>query len=147
MAAIREWYGGYNIIYNWFEKRFGYAELENYWHYLAEEVYKPLLTEKFQEGPQAIADYFHEIIEEDEGKVETIVDENSVTVDIKECPDYIWQHFYSDMPYGIADNNEHYYKSYEVIYGDVAKFAGYKFEMLRFSTEGKLKFKFTKKEE
>ena len=103
MAAIREWYGGYNIIYNWFERKYGYEELKTYWHYLAEEVYKPLLKDTFEAGPQAIADYFHDIIESDEGKVETAVDGNSVTVEILECPDYIWQHHFSDMPYGIAD--------------------------------------------
>jgi hypothetical protein len=146
MAAIREWYGGYNIIYNWFEKNYGYDGLEKYWHYLAKEVYKPLLSEKFQEGPQSIADYFHEIIEEDDGTVKTDVEGNSVTIDIVECPDYIWQHHFSDMPYGIADNNQHYYRSYETIYGDIAEMTGYSFELLRFSTEGKLKFKFSKKE-
>ncbi len=146
MAAIREWYGGYNIIYNWFERKYGYEELKTYWHYLAEEVYKPLLKDTFEAGPQAIADYFHDIIESDEGKVETAVDGNSVTVEILECPDYIWQHHFSDMPYGIADKNEHYYRSYEVIYGDAATFFGYGFELLRFSTVGKLKFRFTRKE-
>ena len=146
MAAIREWYGGYNIIYNWFEKNYGYDALQEYWHYLAKEVYQPLLTETFEKGPEAIAKYFHEIIEEDEGTVETEVTGNSVTVEIKECPDYIWQHYFSDMPFGIADSNEHYYRSYEVIYGDIAEMTGYQFEMLQFSTVGKLKFSFTKKE-
>ena len=32
MAAIREWYSGYSIIYNWFEDNYGKQELEDYWH-------------------------------------------------------------------------------------------------------------------
>jgi len=145
MAAIREWYGGYNIIYNWFKRNYGVEELQNYWHYLADEVYKPMLTDRFKKGTQDIADYFHEIIEADEGKVETEVTDNEVTIDIKECPDYIWQHYYADMPCGIADDNKEYYKSYITIYGDVADAAGYDFEELKFSTDGKLKFRFKKR--
>ena len=41
---------------------------------------------------------------------------------------------------------ENYYQSYEIIYGDVAEMAGYEFEMLRFDTEGKLKFRFSRQE-
>lgn len=143
MAPIREWYGGYSIIYRWFEDKFGYEELENYWHYVAKEVYTEL-AEKFKNGgTSCIADYFKEIIEEDEGTAEITVSDDSVTVDIKECPDYIWQTYYDQ---GFSMPRDNYYKSYEIIYGDVAKMSGYDFEMLRFDTTGKLKFRFTKQE-
>lgn len=143
MAPIREWYGGYSIIYRWFEDRFGYEELENYWHYVAKEVYAEL-AEKFKSGGvNYIAEYFREIIEEDEGKAEITVEGGSVTIDIQECPDYIWQTYYDQ---GFSMPRDNYYKSYEIIYGDVAKMSGYDFEMLRFDTTGKLKFRFTKQE-
>ncbi len=144
MAAIREWYGGYSMIYRWFEDNFGEEALEEYWHYIAREVYTPL-ADKFREGgPAYIAAYFPEIILEDEGKLIVESDKDSVTVEILECPDYIWQTYYDQ---GFSMPRDNYYRSYEVIYGDVAKMAGYDFEMLKFDTQGRLKFRFTRKEE
>lgn len=144
MAAIREWYGGYAIIYRWFEDNFGEEGLEEYWHYIAKEVYAPL-AEKFRTGGLAsIAAYFPEIILEDEGSVCVTANKDSVTVEILECPDYIWQTYY-DQGYSMPRDN--YYRSYEIIYGDVAKMAGYGFEMLKFDTQGRLKFRFTKEQE
>lgn len=143
MAAIREWYGGYSIIYRWFEDKFGYKELENYWHFIAREVYKDLAKEFKAGGPSYICDYFTDIITADEGKLTVKADENSAVIDILECPDYIWQQHY-DQGYSMPRDN--YYKSYEIIYGDVAAMAGYRFEMLRFDTKGRLKFRFTRQE-
>jgi hypothetical protein len=144
MAAIREWYSGYSIIYRWFENKFGEDDLYEYWHYIAREVYQEL-AEKFREGgPTYIVSYFTEIILEDEGKLTVTADKDSVTVEILECPDHIWQTYY-DQGYSIPNDN--YYKSYEVIYGDVAEMAGYDFEMLKFDTQGRLKFRFSRREE
>lgn len=139
MAAIREWYGGYAIIYRWFEDHFGYEGLEKYWHYIAREVYSEL-ADKFREGGLPyVANYFKEIIEEDEGKAEITLGEHNVTVDIEECPDHIWQKHYDQ---GYSMPRENYYRSYEVIYGDVAKMAGMGFRLLRYDPEGRLKFEF-----
>lgn len=143
MAAIREWYGGYSIIYRWFENRFGEDALYEYWHYVAKEVY-PELAQKFRDGgPAFIASYFTDIILEDEGKLCVEADKNSVTVKILECPDHIWQTHY-DQGYSMPNSN--YYRSYEVIYADVAKMAGYDFELLEYDTQGRLKFRFTRQE-
>lgn len=141
MAAIREWYGGYSIIYRWFEDNFGYEGLVKYWHYIAKEVYSDL-ADKFREGGlPCVAEYFREIIEEDEGRAEIALTENSVTVDIQECPDHIWQKHYDQ---GYSMPRENYYRSYETIYGDVARMAGMGFKLLRYDTEGRLKFEFTR---
>ncbi len=144
MAAIREWYGGYAIIYRWFEDRFGYEELENYWHFVAKEVYGDLAGEFRKRGPSYICTYFTDIITTDEGKLTVEADEKSATIEIHACPDYIWQKYYDQ---GYSMPGENYYKSYEIIYGDVARMAGYQFEMLRFDTKGKLKFRFIRQEE
>ena len=94
MAAIREWYGGYAIIYRWFEDRFGYEELENYWHFVAKEVYGDLAGEFRKRGPSYICTYFTDIITTDEGKLTVEADEKSATIEIHACPDYIWQKYY-----------------------------------------------------
>lgn len=141
MAAIREWYSGYSIIYNWFEDNYGKQELEDYWHYIAKEVYAGL-AEKFKQGGLPyIRDYFKEIIEEDEGKVRFEEGENSLIVEVLEMPDHIWQEKYLEIG-GMP--RENYYRSYETIYGDVAKMAGIGFELLKYDPDGKLMFKFTK---
>ena len=141
MAAIREWYSGYSIIYNWFEDNYGKQELEDYWHYIAKEVYADL-AEKFKQGGLPyIRDYFKEIIEEDEGKVRFEEGENSLIVEVLEMPDHIWQEKYLEIG-GMP--RENYYRSYETIYGDVAKMAGIGFELLKYDPDGKLTFKFTK---
>ena len=121
MAAIREWYGGYAIIYRWFEDNFGEEGLEEYWHYIAKEVYAPL-AEKFRTGGLAsIAAYFPEIILEDEGSVCVTANKDSVTVEILECPDYIWQTYYDQ---GYSMPRDHYHRSYELISVDVVQLAG-----------------------
>jgi hypothetical protein len=140
MAAIREWYSGYSIIYNWFEDHYGEQELYKYWKYIAKEIYSDLAEEFKTKGLPFIRDYFKEIIEEDLGSVTFEQDANSLTVDVIEMPDHIWQKEYLEIGGMPRDN---YYRSYEVIYGEVAKMAGLEFELLRFDTEGKLKFKFT----
>lgn len=141
MAAIREWYGGYSILYRWFEDHFGYEGLEKYWHYIAKEVYADL-AEKFRQGGFAyIAEYFREIINEDEGKVDIVLGEDEVIIDILECPDYIWQRYYDQ---GYSMPRENYYRSYEVIYGDVAEMAGMRFRLMRYDKDGRLKFSFSK---
>ncbi len=144
MAAIREWYGGYSIIYRWFEDNFGYEGLVRYWHHIAEHVYADLADKFRQGGLPYIAGYFREIIEEDEGSVDIALNEDSVTIDILECPDHIWQKHYDQ---GFSMPRENYYRSYEVIYGDVAKMAGLGFELLRYDKDGKLKFAFKKAQE
>ncbi|MPN46745.1 hypothetical protein SDC9_194343 [bioreactor metagenome] len=78
MAAIREWYGGYSIIYRWFEKKFGEDALYEYWHYIAGEVYSELAKKFSDGGPAFIASYFAEIILEDEGKMVVEADKDSV---------------------------------------------------------------------
>lgn len=143
MAAIREWYGGYSIIYRWFEDNYGYPELVRYWHYIAREIYAPL-AEKFRSGgPAYIQRYFEEIIREDEGEVECTIDGGGATVEILNCPDRIWQKHYDQ---GFSMPRDNYYRSYEVIYGDVAQMAGYDFELLRYDPEGRLKFRFARRE-
>ena len=122
MAAIREWYGGYSMIYRWFEDKFGYEELVKYWHFIAKEVYGNLAGEFRRGGLPCVADYFREIIEEDEGTVDITLGEDSVVIDIQECPDHIWQKHY-DQGYSMA--RENYYRSYEVIYGDVGRDGGH----------------------
>ncbi|MEG1524798.1 MAG: hypothetical protein RRZ24_06160 [Clostridia bacterium] len=142
MAAIREWYGGYSIIYRWFEDNFGYEGLVDYWHYIAKEVYSELAEEFRRGGLPYIRNYFQEIIEADEGRVQFEQTEGALAVDILESPDYIWQMHYDQ---GYSMPRDHYYKSYETIYGDVAAMAGMGFEMLRYDKDGKLKFQFTKR--
>ena len=56
-------------------------------------------------------------------------------------PDHIWQEKYLEIG-GMP--RENYYRSYETIYGDVAKMAGIGFELLKYDPDGKLMFKFTK---
>lgn len=142
MAAIREWYSGYSIIYNWFEDNYGEQELEDYWHYIAKEVYTGLAEEFKKGGLLYIRNYFKEIIEEDNGSVQFEEAENTIVVEILEAPDYIWQKEYIEIGGMPRDN---YYRSYEVIYGDVAKMADMEFKLLKYDTEGRLKFMFADK--
>lgn len=144
MAAIREWYGLYGIIYNWFEDQYGYGALEEYWRYIAETVYPEVAADFREMGFPYIAEYFAGIMEADEGKATISVAENAVTIDIQECPDAIWQKFHDN---GYFMPRDHYYKSYEVIYGTVARMAGLRFEMLRYDPHGRLKFAFTREVE
>ena len=143
MAAIREWYSGYSIIYNWFEDRYGAEALEEYWHYIAKEVYADLADQFRQGGLPYIRSYFQEIIEEDQGKVRFEEEGGSLTVEILECPDYIWQKAYLEIG-GMP--RENYYRSYETIYGDVAKMAGMDFALLKYDKDGRLKFRFAERE-
>ena len=143
MAAIREWYSGYSIIYNWFEDNYGKQALEEYWHYIAKAVYTGLAKQFREGGLPYIRDYFREIIEEDEGKVRFEEDGNKLTVEVLEMPDHIWQKEYLEIG-GMP--RENYSRSYEVIYGDVAAMAELGFELLKYDADGRLKFQFTKED-
>jgi hypothetical protein len=141
MAPIREWYGLYSIMYNWIEDKYGYNDLVDYWKYIAGEIYTDVAENFKQGGFPYICDYFKKIIEIDEGVVEFELADNHITIDIKESPDYKWQKFFDA---GFSMPRDHYFRVYEVIYGEVAKKAGLKFEMLRYDPTGKLKFAFYK---
>lgn len=141
MSAIREWYGLYNIMYNWIEENYGYKDLEDYWKYVADEVYSDLAESFKEKGLTYIRDYFKKIIEVDEGVVNFDLIEDKIVVDIIESPDYKWQKFFYNSKFLPGPN---YFKSYDVIYGEVAKKAGFRYELLRYDPCGNLKFSFTK---
>ena len=88
MAPIKEWFGAYNVIYNWFERNYGYSALEEYWKYIAQNCFEEVV-EKFKNGGlNAIKDYYEHTFGLDEGECGTCLENGSLTIEVVKCPDY-----------------------------------------------------------
>jgi len=117
MAAIKEWFGLYNIIYDWFEKNYGYQKLEEYWKYIARSCYSSLAAEFRDKGPEYVRDYFETIFEKDGGQAIGTVRKGRVTVEVLESPDVRWLKAFDNPAFKIVP---YYFNHYEVIFGEIA---------------------------
>lgn len=139
MAAIKEWFGLYNIMYDWIEKRFGYNELEGYWKFIAISCYADLAKKFKEKGPDYISDYFKNYFLSDEGKVKVTVDKGAIVMEVIESPDIKWMQAFDNPNFKTVP---YYFNHYEVIFGEIAKMAGIEFEMLEKRDNGKCKWVF-----
>jgi hypothetical protein len=141
MAAIKEWFGLYNIMYDWFEKNYGYQELEEYWRFVARTCYTKLAAEFKEKGPGYVKDYYEMIFAEDGGKAVGTVCKDEVTIEVLESPDIKWMKAFDNPAFKPVP---YYFNHYEVIFGEIAQMAGLDFKMLSIRKNGKCKWTFSK---
>ena len=142
MAAIKEWFGLYNIMYDWFEKKYGYQELEEYWSYIARSCYADLAVKFREKGPEYIRDYYESIFLADGGKAKGVVHGNEVVVEVLESPDIKWMQAFDNPNFKTVP---YYFNHYEVIFREIAKMAGIEFDMLENREDGKCRWAFRNK--
>lgn len=142
MAAIREWFGLYNIIYDWFERNCGYPELEEYWRNIARNCYADLAVRFREKGPDYVKEYFEGIFQEDGGQAASVVGGDDVTIEVLESPDVKWMQAFDNPHFKTVP---YYFNHYEIIFGEIARMAGLEFEMLKKGEDGLCKWRFCRK--
>lgn len=107
MAAIKEWFGGFNVIFNWIEKQFGHAALEAYWRHIAATCYTDVIAQFKRAGLEGVQDYFEDIFKKDGGLIETTRQPRSLTIKIVQCPAFMF----------MRNSPNHYFAPIKIIAG------------------------------
>lgn len=133
MAPIKEWFGLYNVIFNWFEEKYGGKALEEYWRHIASSCYGEVEEDFREKGLKQIRDYFNAVFERDSGEYLSELKEDRLIYRVVKCPDYDFMNS-SENPYfhPIKD----YCRHHEVINSVLAEKAGYSFRMTGCSGQG-----------
>jgi len=143
MAPIKEWFGAYNIIYNWFEEKYGYSALEEYWRFIADNCFGDIVKKFSEEGLKGIKEYYEHTFDLDQGEYVSRLNEDSLTIRVEKCPDYDFMKS-SDNPFFKPIKN--YCKHHEIINSVIAQRSGYTFCMEECDSNGKCKWTFKKQE-
>lgn len=139
MSAIQEWYGAYNVIFNWFKENYGKDDLVEYWKFIANSCYGETIEKFRNEGLEGIEEYFSEIFDKDGGTYKTKLEENKLVFEVLKCPAYNFMKN-SDNPHfePIAEYCEHH----QVINSILAEKSGFKFEIAECNNDGYCKWVF-----
>jgi len=141
MAAIKEWFGAFNVIFNWFEKQFGREALEAYWRHIADTCYDDVVK-KFQgEGLAGVRDYFEDIFRKDGGKLETSLQDKRLTIRIIQCPAFMFMND-SDNPHFVPIKD--YCRHDAIVNERLAQKSGLAFRMTACTHHGQCEWEFTK---
>lgn len=143
MAPIKEWFGCYNIIFSWFEEKYGYKALEEYWQFIAASCFDETIEYFRKEGLKGINDYFESIFSADGGEVRSNLANGKLVFEIEKCPDYDFLQS-SDNPH--FKPIKHYCRHHEIINSILAKQSGHRFCMTECSNNGRCKWEFVKAE-
>jgi|LSQX01.1.fsa_nt_gb hypothetical protein len=142
MAPIKEWFGLYNVIYNWLEKNYGYNALEEYWEFMTENCFKGV-AEKFKDdGLCAIKDYYEHTFSLDDGACSSCLEDEKLTIEVTKCPDY---EFMKSSPNPHFVPIKSYCKHHEVMNRILAEKSGHTFCMRECDNKGHCIWIFTKK--
>lgn len=139
MSAIKEWYGAYNVIFNWFKENYGKKALEEYWKFIANSCYDETIEKFKNEGLDGIKEYFEDIFDKDGGKYNSNLKDNKLVFEVVDCPAYSFMKN-SDNPY--FEPIEEYCEHHQVINSILAKKSGHKFEMVECDNNGHCKWVF-----
>lgn len=142
MAPIKEWFGGYNVIFNWIEEKYGYDALEQYWRFIAESCFGDIKGISDGNELTGLKDYYECTFAKDDGEYVSEIIDGKLTFEIKKCPDYQFM-LSSSNPYFKPIKN--YCRHHEVINSVIAEKAGCSFCMTECNNNGACKWIFEKK--
>ena len=140
MAPIREWFGVYNIIYRWFEQRYGKKALEEYWKYIAQNCFSEILN-RFSTGIVGVRDYLSETFDKDGGEYLSTIKGDSLIFEVTKCPDYDFMNSVFNINFKPIED---YCKHHEIFNSALAEKAGYSFCMAECNHKGQCKWVFEK---
>ncbi len=98
MAPIKEWYGAYNVIFNWFEKNFGKEGLVKYWQHIGRTCCAEVIETFKGEGLAGVKKYFEGEFSKEGAEITASLEGEKLFIDIKKCPAYEFMNE-SDNPY------------------------------------------------
>ena len=88
MAPIKEWYGLYNVIFNWCEKNFGKEGLVKYWQHIGRTCYAEVIETFRREGLDGVKEYSEGEFTKEGVEITSSLEEEKLFIDIKNCPAY-----------------------------------------------------------
>jgi len=142
MAPIKEWFGLYNVMYNWFEKKYGYKALNEYWSYITESCFDKVVEDFKKGGLESIKDYYEHTFRLDNGKCKAYLENEKLTIEVTKCPDYEFMKSSSNAHFVPIEN---YCKHHEVMNNILAEKSGHSFCMCECDNDGYCKWSFSKK--
>ena len=141
MAPIKEWFGLYNVIFSWFEEKYGYQAMAEYWKYIGDNCFDDVVEKIKAGGLKGIQEYFEHTFDLDQGEYVSELQDDRLIFSVEKCPDYEFMKS-SENPYfkPIGD----YCKHHEVINSIISEKSGYSFCMEECDGAGKCKWVFKK---
>ena len=88
MAAIKEWFGLYNVMFNWFEKNHGERGFEAYTRHIANTCYPDVIDSFKKGGLEAVKTYYEDLFHKDDGQIDAYIVDNVLTISVNKCPAY-----------------------------------------------------------
>lgn len=86
MAAIKEWFGLYNVLFNWFHKNHGEKGFEAYARHIANTCYPDTVASFKAGGLPAVKAYFEEQFRVDGGQIDAYIVDDVLTICVNKCP-------------------------------------------------------------
>lgn len=142
MAPIKEWFGIYSIIFDWFEERYGYDALVEYWKFIADSCFPETVKAFKDKGLEGIREYVEETFQKDGGRFLSKPGEGYFEFEVTECPDYAFFHSSGNRAFA---PHEYYCKHHEVINSVLSEKSGFSFHMTECDNNGRCKWVFKEK--
>lgn len=141
MAPIKEWFGAYNIIFNWFERKYGYDALEKYWCFIVKSCYNEVVEQFKSEGLEGIKRYFDQVFSTNGGECKSKMEDGRLVFEVKKCHDY------EAMKMSYNPNFipiYHYCRHHKAMNNLMAEKSGHAFRMMECDNNGTCKWAFEK---
>lgn len=139
MAAIKEWFGAYNVIFNWFKQNYGNNAFDEYCRHIGSTCYEYVIKRFKREKLEGIKRYYQELFNKDEGKIECYMEDKKLTINIIECPAYAFLKSSSNPYFAPTDS---LCKFDLIINKIIAEKSGFDFSMDECNKDGKCKWVF-----
>ena len=122
MAAIREWYAGYGLIFEYMLEIGGEGGLASYTDMLGKEIWKDLQFDRQTEPLAMLEGYYKTTIWKDGGLAEIRADGSSLSVSFSLCPDKC---YFQEAPYPEHRYGPEYCENCRAVQQSLARQAGY----------------------
>ena len=142
MAAIKEWFGLYNVIFNWIENKYGYSALEDYWEFIAKSCCEEAVEKVSRDGLEGIKQYYEHTFDLDQAGYSSKYEEGNLVFEISKCPDYEFMNSSGNVHFKPVKN---YCRHHEVINNFIAEQCGLSFSMPHCGNHGTCRWVFGKK--
>ena len=126
MAASREWYVAYNVIFNWFAAQYGLEGFDEYIYEITMRCFHEVLEDITSRGLDAVRDYYIDVFENDGTKYSVDESEVELSFVISQCIEYVVM---KGSSYSCAKPCPHYCRHHRIMNEIFAKQCGASFSM------------------
>src|SRR5690554_5903970 len=126
LAACKEWYALYNIIFNWMQLKYGYNEFYEYIKTITHSCFGSQINEIRLGGLCAIKEYYCSLFDEDGTDYLLEESENQLCFTINKCIEY---EVIGDFPYLNGNACKHYCRHHLLMNEVLILGSGIKFDM------------------